>query len=101
MPGSTREAAGCWEPEFARLLRDIEKKICVTVECMEFDDIDITYGITYGPDKKTPKPDPLPTLNPVRLDIGKAMRPNQQEGQTTKSYKKYEARCMPNAEKGE
>ena len=68
MPGSTREAAGCWEPEFARLLRDIEKKICVTVECMEFDDIDITSGITYGPDKKTPKPDPLPTLNPVRLD---------------------------------
>ena len=37
LDGSTRVAAGSWEPEFALLLRDIEKKVCVAVECIGID----------------------------------------------------------------
>ncbi len=45
--GSTRKAAGCWEPEFAKLAHDIEGQLGVVVECVALEDFshaDIVYG---------------------------------------------------------
>ena len=62
--GSTRKAAGYWEPEFSQLLRDIEKKVGVFVECIGIDgldDCDPKFGV--GPDR------PPPTLYPIDPEL--------------------------------
>ena len=83
MAGSTRKAAGCWEPEFAQLVRDVEKQLCIAVECMELDDLG---------DQRTPQLDHAPSLYPVRLaiDIDKALPLHRPEGQAMTSYATYE-----------
>lgn len=61
---STRKAAGYWEPEFAQLLRDIEEKVGVFVECIGIDgldDCDPKFGV--GPDR------PPPTLYPIDPEL--------------------------------
>ena len=71
MAGSTRKAVGYWEPEFAQLIRDIEKGLGVVVECMALDDLDA--DITCGADQKTPQLDHAPSLYPIRPAVDKAL----------------------------
>lgn len=80
LDGSTRKAAGYWEPEFTQLARDIEKGICVAVECVALDDLNVA-DITFGSDQKTPQLDHAPALYPVRLAIDKALPSHRPEGQ--------------------
>lgn len=74
--GSTRNAAGYWEPAFAKLAWDIENRLGVAVECVALDDLNDT-DITFGPDQKTPHLDHAPSLYPVRpgevLPIGRVL----------------------------
>ena len=90
MAGSTREAAGYWEPEFSQFVRDVEKQLGVAVECMSLDDPGT--DITCGSDQKTPQLDHAPALYPVRLaiDIDKALPPHRSERQDMTSYATYE-----------
>ncbi|MDE0333029.1 MAG: hypothetical protein OXL41_14310 [Nitrospinae bacterium] len=65
LAGSTRRAAGEWEPAFARLTADIEEgRLGVPVECMALDDIG-DGGIAYGADGRTPTLNRTPRLYPV------------------------------------
>ena len=75
MTGSTREAAGYWEPEFTQLVRDVEEQLGVAVECMALDDLG--DAITFGADQKTPQLDHVPSLYPIRLAIDKALPPHR------------------------
>lgn len=88
MAGSTREAAGCWEPEFSQLVRDVEKHLSIAVECMALDDLG--DAITFGLDQRTPQLDQVPSLYPIRLAIDKAQPPHRPEGQAMTSYATYE-----------
>ena len=67
---STRKAAGHWEPEFSKLIHDVEKRLRVAIECMALDKLDVSDG-------KTPHLNRVPTLCPVRPDneppIGQAL----------------------------
>ena len=86
---STRRAAGNWEAEFAQLLRDIEKKVCVAVECIALeglDDSDTAFGIR--PDDTATRPPP--SLYPVALAVDKAPASNQPVDTTSGSYGEYE-----------
>ena len=78
--GSTRDAAGDWEPAFTKLAQDIENGLGVSVECVALDDLD-DIDITFGLDRKTPQLDHAPALYPVRPDevlpIGKALSQHQ------------------------
>lgn len=66
LAGSTRAAAGEWEPAFARLAADIEEgRLGVPVECMALDDIG-DGDIAFGADCKTPTLGHAPALYPVR-----------------------------------
>lgn len=66
LAGSTRRAAGEWEPAFARLTADIEEgRLSVPVECVALDDIG-DGGITYGADCRTPTLGRAPALYSVR-----------------------------------
>ena len=63
--GSTRTAAGDWEPAFARLAGDIEEgRIGVSIECMALEDIG-DGDISYGADDRTPTLGHAPALYPV------------------------------------
>ena len=63
--GSTRRAAGHWEREFAKLVRDVEVGLGVSVKCVALDDV--TRGdITYGPSRRCPRIDRRLELRPVR-----------------------------------
>lgn len=79
--GSTRGAAGYWEPEFTKLTQDIENRLGVAVECVALED---ATSITYGADRKTPQLNRTPALYPVRpgeaLPIGKALSLRQPKG---------------------
>lgn len=79
--GSTRRAAGYWEPEFTELAQDIENRLGIAVECIALED---ATSITYGSDGKTPQLDRVPALYPVRPDealhIGKALSLHQPKG---------------------
>ena len=85
--GSTRNAAGYWEPEFAQLVRDVEKQLGVTVECMALDDLGA--DITFGSDQRTPQLGHAPSLYPVRLAIDNALPPHRPEEQAMTSYAGY------------
>ncbi len=80
--GSTRDAAGDWEPAFAKLAQDIENRLDVAVECVALDELNDT-DITFGPDRKTPQLAHVPSLYPVRpgevLPIGKALSSHRPE----------------------
>ena len=52
--GSTRGAAGAWEPEFVRLTRDIEERLGVGVEFMALDDVQHS-DIDFGSDRRHPQ----------------------------------------------
>ena len=62
---STRKTAGCWEREFLKLARDVEKQLGVAIQCVALDDLD-RAGIDYGSDGGTPQIDRAPALYPVR-----------------------------------
>ena len=87
MAGSTREAAGYWEPEFSQLVRDVEKQLGIAVECMALDDS--STDIVCGSDQKTPQLDHVPSLYPIRLAIDKALPLHKPEGQDMKSDTSY------------
>ena len=86
MADSTRKAAELWEPEFAQLLQDIEKKLCLAVECVELDDTEIVFGSG----QRTPQPNHPPALYPVRLTIDKAPDPHRPKEQGVANYFDYE-----------
>ena len=79
--GSTREAAGCWEPVFTKLTQDIENRLGVAVECVALED---ATHITYGADGKTPQLGSTPKLFPVmpgkNPSIGNALSPHRPVG---------------------
>ena len=83
MAGSTREAAGYWEPEFSQLVRDVEKHLSIAIECMALDDLG--DAITFGLDQRMPQ---LDHVHPIRLAIDKAL-PLHNEGQDMKSDTSY------------
>lgn len=62
LSGTTRSAAGEWEPEFTQLIQDVEAKIGVTVECMALEDV----GLTLGLNGQEPKLAYVPRLYPVQ-----------------------------------
>ena len=78
MAGSTRKAAGYWEPEFVQLVRDVEKQLGIAVECMALDDLG--DAITFGKEQKTPRLKYTPSLYPIQLAINKALPLHRTEG---------------------
>ena len=64
---STRKKAGCWEREFIRLARDIEKQLCIVIECVALKDL-LPSDIGYGPSGNQPQIDRALTLHPVHVD---------------------------------
>ena len=65
LTGRTRTAAGNWEPEFAKLVREVEERLGVSVACAALDDV--TPGdIKYGPRGRRPRIDRELALHPVR-----------------------------------
>ena len=87
--GPTRKAAGSWEPEFAQLLRDIEKKVCVAVECIALEGLDDS-NIALGIKPHDTATRPPPSMYPIALAVDKAPASNQPEGTTFGSYGEYE-----------
>ena len=71
---STRKAAGHWEPEFAKLVHDVEKQLDVVVECMALEDLN-QAGIIYGSDGKVPQLIHIPKLYTVRPGEAQAIGP--------------------------
>ena len=88
--GSTRKAAGYWEPKFAQLLHDIEEKVGVFVECIGLAGLDDCDEIAFGirPDDTATRPPPI--LYPIALAVDKAPASNQPEGTIFGSYGDYE-----------
>lgn len=77
---STRRNAGAWEPEFIRLIRDIEEQIGITIECLA---LDVDYGdLEYGTDYRSPCLARAHAIFPVLLDqaqlFGPALIPVEQ-----------------------
>ncbi len=74
---STRRKAGCWEPEFSILTRDVEEQLGVAVECVALDDC--CADLVYGSDRRTPQLVSAPALYPVGTSIGKVLPPHLPE----------------------
>ena len=70
--GSTRKAAGHWEPEFAKLTRNVEALLGVAVECVALDNLR-PENIGYGSNGRQPQIDGAPALYPVRLGEASAI----------------------------
>ena len=74
--GTTRNKAGIWEPEFAKLAQDVEERLGVVVELVAIEDIK-PADISYGPAGKKPRIDFVPELYPVHCSeiavIGSAL----------------------------
>ncbi len=64
LEGSTRKAAGDWETEFAKLIKDIENRLGISIECVAFDDLD-PKDIKTGPENIRPEIDIDLNLYPV------------------------------------
>ena len=83
LEGSTRKAAGAWESEFSRLIRDVKKRLGVSVECAALADFDHT-DIFYGSNGREPQIKQIPTLCPIRPGdepaIGAALPPWEPDG---------------------
>lgn len=56
--------AGNWGPAFARLAEATNAKTGVTVECVAFDDVEVTYGV----DGQAPQIERVPAIYAVDLD---------------------------------
>ena len=63
----TRGPAGCWEPQLAELIRDIEKRLGVTIECVALADV-LATDIDYGLSGDRPQLAKAPAFYPVLLD---------------------------------
>lgn len=79
-------SAGDWGPAFARLTGAVETQAGVTVECLAFDDVELTYGL----DGRAPRFDQVPALYPIRPGkappIGDALSPPSSKGDGMVSY---------------
>ena len=64
LAGLTRQAAGGWELEFARLARDVEERLGLVVECLALDDVK-RADIDYGSDGRQPQINRMLALYPV------------------------------------
>ena len=74
LAGSTRAAAGGWEPEFVRLVRDVEERLGIVVECTALDDVQ-RADIDYGSDGRQPRINRTLALYPVRPGEAPAIGP--------------------------
>lgn len=78
--------AGAWGPAFAGLVRDVEARADVTVECLALDDVDIRLGANGV----SPRLADVPALYPVRLGeatpIGEALSMAAPDGKAMPAY---------------
>ncbi len=74
---STRKAAGGWEAEFAKLAKDIESHLGISIECIAFDDI-YPKNVKTGSNNNRPEIDFDLNLYPVfpeeKESIGPALK---------------------------
>jgi len=59
-------AGGDWGPSFTGLVKSMEEELALKIECMAFDDV----NVTYGPDGDRARFDRLPALYEVSMEEG-------------------------------